>query len=132
MNGCCHLRLELNVSVKKPSLWRLLAVTRTRRLASACQNPIPFTLLPSQSPSPVVQPGCSATVRTLPQLPTTDAAESPASEPLPPRPASWRSCPHVRLTSTPNALDLYPVRAAPLCTAPPAPAASADTDLLPS
>src|SRR5215467_9623935 len=111
MNGCCHLRLELNVSVRKPSLWRLLAVTRTRRLASSCQNPIPFTLLPFGSCSPVAQTGCSAAVHTLPPLPTTDAAESPAFAPPSSRLASWRSCHHVRLTSTPNALDPYPARA---------------------
>src|SRR5215475_15948636 len=112
-NGCCHLRPELNVSVRKlrsgvysqsPELGDWLLLVKILFL---------FTLLPSCSSSPVAQTGCSAAVHTLPPLPTTDAAESPASAPPPPPPASWRSCHHVRLTSTPNALDPYPVRAGP-------------------
>src|SRR5260370_21941070 len=82
-------------------------------------------------PPAVLSGDCCATVRTVLHLPTSDAATplafAPSQLPL----VSFHSCRHARPASAPNAAGHCPLQTDPECGALPAPAACADTDLLP-
>src|SRR5262249_52092207 len=73
---------------------------------------------------------CAAVRKPL-HLPTTDAAAPPASVLPPPPLVSWRSFLLAPRASAPSAANHYLAQRVLKCSAPPAPAASADTRLPP-
>src|SRR5438445_9740803 len=122
---CCHLIVDLPSHPRWKLGQAINAVTGTRRLG--------FVLpIGSTTRLPVAWPDCyCAAVHKPPHLPTGDAATPLTFERWPRWLVSFRFSLHARPTSGPSVAGRYRLQTAPECGVHPAPAASADTDLLP-
>ena len=122
---CCHLIVDLPSHPRWKLGQAINAVTGTRRLG--------FVLpIGSTTRLPVAWPDCyCAAVHKPPHLPTGDAATPLTFERWPRWLVSFRFSLHARPTSGPSVAGRYRPQTAPECGVHPAPAASADTDLLP-
>src|SRR5204863_60094 len=122
---CCHLIVDLPSHPRWKLGQAINAVTGARRLG--------FVLpIGSTTRLPVAWPDCyCAAVHKPPHLPTGDAATPLTFERWPRWLVSFRFSLHARPTSGPSVAGRYRLQTAPECGVHPAPAASADTDLLP-
>src|SRR5438128_12688876 len=122
---CCHLIVDLPSHPRWKLGQAINAVTGTRRLVFVLPV-VSTTLLPVAWPDFY----CAA-VHRPPHLPTGDAATPLTFERWPRWLVSFRFSLHARPTSGPSVAGRYRLQTAPECGVHPAPAASADTDLLP-